>query len=108
LVVTSASFALDADDLDELLGYTMISSTHFSGEFEGADFDKSVKLDNGMVFWFTGYNYNFSFRPAVAVFAKSMTPEELRKYGIKPPSNKPFTFYKLVIDDEIYDVIRVR
>ena len=42
--------ALYADDFDDLVGFTVIARSHVSGEFNGADFGKSVRLDNGMVF----------------------------------------------------------
>lgn len=101
-------FALDADDLDELLGYTMVAHSNVKGDFEGADFDKLVALDNGMIFEFTEYSYSYSYRPAVAVFARIITPEEMQKLGIKQVPAKSVTLYKLVIDDDIYDARRLR
>ena len=87
----------DASDLSEIVGYSAIVSTNVSGEFEGADFDKPVKLDNGMIFEFTEYNYTYSYRPDVIIFARSTTFQ-----------GRSMTLYKLLIEDELYDVTRVR
>jgi hypothetical protein len=100
--------AIEADDLDEVLGYTMVSFTHVDGEFEGAEFDKLVQLENGMVFEFTEYNYSYAYRPAVAVFAESVSAADMLEAGIKNPPARGMTLYKLVIEDELYDVRRVR
>ena len=89
--------ACDAGDLTEVVGYTAITSMNVVGDFEGADFDKPVKLDNGMIFEFTEYNYNYSYRPEVIVFARAATLQ-----------GRSVTLYKLLIDEELYDAIRVR
>ena len=87
----------DASDFSEIVGYTAIASTNVSGEFEGADFDKPVRLDNGMIFEFTEYNYSYSYRPDVIIFARSTVYQ-----------GRSMTLYKLFIDDELYDAMRVR
>jgi hypothetical protein len=84
-------------DICELVGYTCIECTNTVGEFEGADFDKPVRLDNGMIFSFTEYNYDYSYRPDVAIFA--------RKVDIQ---GRALIAYKLVIEGEVYDVTRDR
>jgi hypothetical protein len=93
-------YAIDTSTLGELVGYTVVASTNATGELEGADFDKLVKLDNGMIFEFQSYDYFYEYSPDVIVFAKTLTL----------PSGKPFTSYKLVIadEDEVFDVIRIR
>ena len=55
--------ALDADDFSELVGFTIVATTNVTGGFEGADFDKQVALDNGMIFTFSTYSYTYSYRP---------------------------------------------
>jgi len=87
----------DASDMTDIVGYTAIASTNVAGEFEGADFDKPVKLDNGMIFEFTEYNYTYSYRPDVIIFARAATIQ-----------GRSFTAYKLMIEDELYDAIRIR
>jgi len=92
--------AISASDLRGLVGYTVVASTNASGELEGVDYDKLVKLDNGMVFEFQTYDYFYAYRPDVVVFAKTVTL----------PTGKSFTAYKLIIEDEgeVFDVIRIR
>jgi hypothetical protein len=91
--------AIDADQFDELVGYTVVTCTHVTGELEGADFDKPVKLDNGMVFEFHTYSYFYYYRPSVVLFAKTMEYQGTR-----------VTLYKVLIEDEdeVFDVTRLR
>lgn len=91
--------AIDADQFDEVEGYTVIACTHAAGELEGADFDKLVKLDNSMVFEFQTYSYFYEYHPAVLVFGKTVQYQ-----------GKSLTLYKLLIadEDELFDVNRVR
>jgi hypothetical protein len=100
--------ALDADDLSELLGYTMVAASNVDDEFEGAEPDKVVRLDNGMVFQFDEYNYAYAYRPSVAVFAEYVTASQMLEAGISKPPAAGMTLYKLVIDDEIYDAHRLK
>jgi len=87
----------EASDLCEVVGYVVLACSNVVGEFEGADFGKSVSLDNGMIFTFTEYKYNYSYHPDAVVLARGATYQ-----------GRQLTIYKLVIDDETYDVTRVR
>jgi len=87
----------DAAKLAEIVGYTAIAASNVTGQFEGADFDKPVKLDNGMIFEFHEYNYSYSYRPDVIVFARSGTSQ-----------GTSVTLYELLIEDELYSVSRLR
>lgn len=93
LPLLSRSDTLNGDTLARLVGYTIVASSNVKGDFEGADYDKPVALDNGMIFEFTEYSYTYSYRPTAVVLAKAV---------------QSFTIYKLIVDDEIYDVRRVR
>ena len=101
LIILFTSFKTESrntiDDLCELVGYTCIDCSNVVGDFEGADFEKLVKLDNGMIFEFNEYNYSYSYRPEVAIFAME------RNY-----KGESHIMYKLVIEDEIYDCFRLR
>ena len=99
LLLSLPASALDVNDLRELVGYTLVEITSVPGEFEGADYDKVVKLSNGMFFEFTTYSYSYSYAPDVAIFA--------RKLELKQQS-RTLIVYKLVVEDEIYEVTRVR
>jgi hypothetical protein len=91
--------AIDAGTFDELVGFTVIARTHASGELEGVDFDKLVKLDNGMIIEFHSYSYFYAYRPDVVMFSK---PVQFQ--------GKSVTLYKVLIEDEdeVLDVTRVR
>jgi hypothetical protein len=97
-----------ADDLADLLGYTIVAVSTVAGDFEGADFDKPVKLENGMVFEFSTYSYTYSYRPRAAVLARNFTQEELTKMGVKQLPAGSVTLYKLLIRDRSYSVRRIR
>lgn len=99
LAFTLRAFAIDASQFDELVGYTVIECTHAAGELEGVDFDKPVKLDNGMIFEFHTYSYFYAYRPDVVIFAKRVEV-----------GSKSVTLYKLLIEDEdeVFDVTRIR
>lgn len=98
LVLAAPAFArLKARDFRKLVGYTVIEVTNAVGDFEGADFDKAVALDNGMVFKFNEYNYSYSYRPDVVVLAKKVTV-----------GKDSALLWKLIIEDELYDVTRVK
>lgn len=88
-----SSAALDASDLDDLVGWTIVASSNVVDEFEGCDFDKNIELDNGWVLTCLTYLYSYSYRPEVAVFAK-----EIEYQG------RAYWMIKAVIDDEIYDM----
>jgi len=92
--LSNSVHALDADDLTDLVGYTIIASSYIADTFHGANYGKVVGLANGMVFEFREYKYSYSYRPTVIVFAF--------------PYSESIVLYKLIIDDEIYDVERVR
>jgi len=91
---STSVYALDADDLTDLVGYTIIASSYIPGSFRGARRGKVVQLANDMVFEFREYKYSYSYRPTVIVFAF--------------PYSESVILYKLIIDDEIYDVVRLR
>ena len=93
------SETLDVDSLGELIGYTILAASTVSGDFDGADYDKLVKLDNGMTFEFEEYSYSYSYRPAAVVLGKAIDI---------PGAGRRTVIYKLVVDDEIYDVRRIR
>ena len=48
--------SLDADALAGLVGFTIVAASKVKGDFEGADFEKLVGLDNGMIFQFNEFS----------------------------------------------------
>ena len=91
LIFSFLIISLDAGDFKEIEGYTVKEVTYYHGTFEGAENGEKIELANGMIFEFRDYGNNHSLRPDVVVF-----------------ENKNFNKYKLLIDDEFYDVIRVK
>ena len=83
-------------DSEELVGFEVIDNSTVEGDFEGSDFDEIVSLDNGMKFSFNDYNYNYSYRPDVVILAKKTM---FKGYELLS--------WKLIIEEEIYDVDRV-
>ena len=73
------------------------TSSNVAGDFEGADFDKQVRLDNGMNFEFSENNYSYSYRPEVVILSRTAINQ-----------GRSVTIYKLLIDDELYDATRLR
>ncbi len=66
-----------------------------------------MALDNGSVFEFRTYHYHYAHHPRAIVLAKQYTAEDFTKLGLKAPST-PTLSYKLIIDDYVYDVNRMR
>lgn len=100
--------SIDTDKLADLVGYTIVAATRVDGSFDGADYDKPVLLENGWLFKFRTYHYHYAYHPNAIVLAKLTTADDLRSVGIKPLSEKPLATYRLIIDDDLYDVSRVR
>jgi hypothetical protein len=86
-----------ASPLCELEGFVILTCTNVAGGFEGANFDKVVKLDNGMIFEFREYHYHYAYHPEAVVLARPVIYQ-----------GKSVTLHKLLIDDEVYDVFRIR
>jgi len=86
-----------ADELCSIEGYTIIACSNVVGDFEGADYDKLIELDNGMIFRFQEYGYSYSYRPECIVFG------DLYEY-----QGSEYIIYYLLIEDEVYSVTRVK
>jgi hypothetical protein len=97
VVRTAKRSMCEASDLCEVVGYVVLACSNVVGEFEGADFGKSVSLDNGMIFTFDEYNYSYAYRPDAVVLARNVNYQ-----------GRQLIVYKLVIEDETYEVTRVR
>ncbi len=106
IIVGNNSYAIDADDFDEVKGYTVVDVTHASGTFDGANYDKLIELDNGMIFRFSEYKYHYAYRPYVVVFGKHYDLDEVKQFY--PEATTSFTSYKLLIDDDFYNANRVK
>lgn len=99
LVLAGATSPLSAQielsSLGQLVGWTVVADSNIEGEFEGPDYDKIVKLDNGWVIEFHEYDYFYEYNPEIVIFAINY---------------KGSTLYRALIDggDDIYDITRIR
>lgn len=80
--------------LGRLVGWTVVADTYIRGDFEGPDYEKVVRLDNGWIIEFNDYDYFYEYHPEIVILAKQVD-------GV--------TLYKTVIEggDDIYDVTRL-
>jgi len=92
--------SVHAEVLPELDGYTQITTSYVTGVFEGADYGKLVKLDNGMIFEFNQYGYFYAYHPKVAVYRIFITPQQQNTVG---SSTSDIAIYKLVIENNSQD-----
>ncbi len=99
ITITSVSFAVEISVLEEVEGFYIFDVTYVDGEFEGADYDKVVQLENGMIFKFQDYSYSYSYRPETVVFVKRYVDED---------KNYDLYSYRLLIGEELYDVNRIK
>lgn len=87
------SYALDASDFSELEGWTVAVVTNVRDEFEGCDFDKRIRFDNGWTLTCSGYSYSYAYHPDAVIFTKAY-----------PFKGKNYWMLKALIDDEFYDM----
>jgi hypothetical protein len=74
-------------------GYTIISVTQVSGEFEGCDFDRVIRFVDGMALRCSSYSYTYSYMPDAVIFGKEATLQ-----------GRSFVLIKVLIEDEIFDM----
>ena len=104
---STVASAIDASELSEYVGYTVLAFTHVDGDFDGADFDKRVRLENGWVFEFSVHQDRHAYRPDVIVLAKRYTAADLARLGVHT-SIASIVHYILLIGGESYSVQRIR
>ena len=93
LAFPASAFAIDASDLSDMEGWTIVAVTSVEGEFEGCDFDKKIGFRNGWVLTCSDYSYSYSYQPDAVIFAKTFTYKGRSYYSIKA-----------LIDDEFYNM----
>lgn len=97
VAVAETAMALDASDFDEVVGYTVIAVTQVRGDFEGCDFDKKIRFDNGWTLTCSSYSYSYAYRPDAVIFAKTC-----------PHKGVNYWMIKVLIDDEFYEMQPIR
>ena len=104
IIISSFSLARDAArDLRRMVGYTIVLSDSISKVFEDEHNDNIIQLSGG-----TAFKVDMLLLPPLAftdviVFAKGPSKEIAEKYRGKLP-DKMLTSYKMLIDNEVYDV----
>ena len=92
-ISATPSVALDASDFADLVGWTVAAATNVRDEFEGCDFDKKIRFDNGWSLTCSSYSYSYAYRPDAVIFTKSF-----------PSRGQNYWMIKVLINDEIYDM----
>lgn len=93
LATAISARAFDASDFSGMEGWTIAAVTQVRGEFEGCDFDRTIRFDNGWRLTCSEYSYSYSYRPDAVIFAKTI---QLR--------GRSYWMVKALIDDEFYDM----
>lgn len=92
-ILSTVASAAGASDLEDLAkdGYAVIEETQVDGEFEGCDFDRRIKLINGLIFVCQTYSYSYAYMPDVLILKHIRTGD-----------------IKVLIDDDEYDGLLYR
>lgn len=105
LLFATNAFAGLADELDPLIGYTIIDSKTIKGwyddneseegAFKGCKHGRVIVFTDNKVLRCAQYGYQYAYRPTAVILAKELTYQ-----------GKSFYDYKMVVEDEIYDMRR--
>lgn len=93
LLTCTTVCALDASDFSDLEGWTVAAVTQVTDEFEGCDFDRTIRFDNGWEMRCNTYFYSYAYRPDAVIFVKSVQYQ-----------GQGFWLTKVLIDDEFYEM----
>ncbi|HAT9716230.1 TPA: hypothetical protein ACK8SK_002611 [Legionella pneumophila] len=87
LFATPIAFADLTDELEGLVGYTIVASKTISGDFEGCDYDKAIVFDDNTMLRCASYGYQYSYRPTAIILSNGAN-------------------FKMIVEDELYDMLR--
>lgn len=79
--------------LSKLEGFTIVAVTQVDGEFKGCEWDRMIRLTNGLVLKCQSYSYSYSYSPDAVVFAKTFKHQ-----------GNSFAEVKLLVDGELFDM----
>jgi hypothetical protein len=99
--------AIEPDQFDELVGFTVLAATEISGVADGDDESSVVQLANGMRYDL-GEDANACRYEPTAVFALTLDPAQMKRLKPQSKAKVPVTLYKLLIEDQLYDAYRIR
>ena len=93
-----------ADELEELVGYTIIASktverwydeNEEDDSFNGCSHGRVIVFTDGTALTCAEYGYQYAYRPTAVILAKEITYQ-----------GKSFYDFKMVVGDEVYDMRR--
>lgn len=79
--------------LRKLEGYVVAAVTNVDGEFQGCDYGRIIKLQNGSTFKCSSYGYTYAYSPDAVVFAK-----------IASFQGKSLATIKILVEGELFDM----
>lgn len=79
--------------LSKVEGYVVYAVTTVDGEFNGCDFNKVIKLQNGTAFKCSTYAYTYTYNPDAIVFVK-----------VAQFQGKSIAQVKLLVEGELMDM----
>ena len=92
-----------ADELDDLVGYTIVASKTIvrwydnndadEGSFNGCSHGRVIVFSDGTGLTCAEYGYQYAYRPTAVILAKEISIQGKSHYDLK-----------MVVEDEIYDM----
>jgi len=91
-----------ADDLNDLVGYTITASKTINrwyddekgdDSFDGCDYDRVIVFDDNTSLTCAEYGYQYVYRPTAIILTKKI-----------PSKGKSFYDVKMIVGDEVYDM----
>ena len=92
-----------ADTLENYVGYTIVGSKTIVGyrdkdgksseDFEGCDFDRKIRFDDGTALTCSGYDYSYSYRPTAVLLMKSSEFQ-----------GRKVAHIVMIVEDDAYDM----
>jgi hypothetical protein len=106
LLVCVAAAADIVDELSSYTGYTIVGTKTVIGyrdkngkrsdDFEGCDFDRTIKFDDGTVLTCSSYSYTYAYRPTALILMKT------NEY-----QGRKFASVVMIVEDEAYEMAPV-
>lgn len=97
LLLPHSVYADAADELKDLVGYTIIANKTIVGyqdkdgkkkdSFEGCDYDRIIIFDDNKILNCAEYGYQYAYRPTAIIFSNGSS-------------------FKMLVEDEMYDMRR--
>jgi hypothetical protein len=103
-LVVQPAYADLADELEDLVGYTIIASKTIErwydddekdDSFNGCSYGRIIVFTDGTTLTCAEYGYQYAYRPTAVILAKKITYQ-----------GKSFYDFKMVVGDEVYDMRR--